>query len=190
MGLGSIGLLMIQALKALGAGNGGKLHIYGVDLLPERLQRARGLGADNAFLAPAGEQGLRKELDPHTAGRGADAVIITVPGVRPFMQALAGVRKGGTINIFAAHTGAAPINLETIYQQELSITSTYSSSPEELRIALDLLGRRKVRVDGLISHRLPLSQFAEGVMMMRERAALKVYFQISGEQLWKAHTMM
>ncbi len=181
MGLGSIGLLMIQAVKALEAGNGGKLHVYGVDLLPERLQLARELGADDAFLAPADEQGLRKALDAHTVGRGADAVIITAPGVRPFMQALAGVRKGGTINIFAAHTGTVPINLETIYQQELSITSTYSSSPEELRIALNLLSSRKVLVDGLISHHLPLAQFSEGVLLMRERAALKVYFQISGE---------
>ena len=117
----------------------------------------------------------------YTEGRGADAIIITAPGRRPFMQALAGVRKGGTINIFAAHSGMVPINLEKIYQQELSITSTYSSSPEELRIALGLLTSRKVRVDGLISHRLPLTRFAEGVMLMRERAALKVYYQISGE---------
>ncbi len=181
IGSGSIGLLMIQAVKALGAGNGGKLRVYGVDLLPERLQLARDLGADDTFLAPTGEQGLREALEPLTAGRGADAIIITTPGVRPFMQALAGLRKGGTLNIFAAHAGTVPINLETIYQQELSITSTYSSSPEELRIALDLLSSRKVLVDRLISHRLPLSQFTEGVMLMRERAALKVYLQIAGE---------
>ncbi len=97
------------------------------------------------------------------------------------MQALAGVRKGGTINIFAAHTGMVPINLEKIYQHELSITSTYSSSPEELCIALELLTSRKVRVDSLISHRLPLTHFSEGVMLMRERTALKVYYQIWGE---------
>jgi L-iditol 2-dehydrogenase len=227
MGLGSIGLLMVQALKSLGArffenrrkqgfkgqplggvwgiptfpsypgvwrgreehsksptlgaGNAGKLRVYGVDLLPERLQLAIDLGADDAFLAPTGEQGLRETLGPLTAGHGADAVIITTPGARPFMQALAGVRKGGAINIFAARTGTVPINLETIYQQELSITSTYSSSPEELRIALDLLSSRKVLVDRLVSHRLPLSQFTEGVLLMRERAALKVYFQIAGE---------
>jgi L-iditol 2-dehydrogenase len=91
------------------------------------------------------------------------------------------VRKGGTINIFAAHAGDVPINLEKIYQQELNITSTYSSSPEELRIALGLLTNRKVRVGGLISHRLPLVRFSEGVTLMRERKALKVYYQIWGE---------
>jgi L-iditol 2-dehydrogenase len=181
MGLGSVGLLMLQAVKAVGAVDGGKVRVYGVDLLQERLQLARVLGADDVVLAPADEDGLRHALDQYTEGRGADAIIITAPGIRPFMQALAGARKGGTINIFAAHSGMVPIHLEKIYQQELSITSTYSSSPEELRIALDLLTSRKVRVNGLISHRLPLTRFSEGVELMRERAALKVYYQISGE---------
>jgi threonine dehydrogenase-like Zn-dependent dehydrogenase len=157
------------------------VRVYSVDLIPERLQLARELGADDAFLAPPDEQGLRAILDSYTEGRGADAVILTVPGAGPFMQALAAVRKGGTVNIFAAHTGTAPISLETIYQQELTITSTYSSSPEELRIALDLLANRKVQVDRLISHCLPLAEFSEGVALMRKRAALKVYFQIAGE---------
>ncbi|HEY6285993.1 MAG TPA: alcohol dehydrogenase catalytic domain-containing protein, partial [Ktedonobacteraceae bacterium] len=181
MGLGSVGLLMLQAVKAMAAGDSGKVRVYGVDLLQERLQLAYDLGADDVLMAPDDEDGLRQELDQYTEGRGADAIIITAPGTRPFMQALTGVRKGGTINIFAAHTGMVPIHLEKIYQQELSITSTYSSSPEELRIALDLLSSRTVRVDGLISHRLPLTRFSEGVALMRERAALKVYYQISGE---------
>lgn len=181
MGLGSVGLLMLQAVKAMRAGNSGKVRVYGVDLLPERLQLAHDLGADDVFLASTEEQGLRQALNPYSEGRGADAIIITAPGIHPFMQALAGIRKGGTINLFAAHSGMVPMNLEKIYQHELSITSTYSSSPEELRIALDLLTSRKVRVDGLISHRLPLTRFSEGVMLMRERAALKVYYQISGE---------
>ena len=178
MGLGSVGLLMLQAINAIGAGDGGKVRVYGVDLLQERLQLARELGANDALLAPTNEDGLRQALNQYTEGRGADAIIITSPGAHPFMQALAAVRKGGTINIFAAHSGMVPINLEKIYQQELNITSTYSSSPEELRIALHLLTSRKVRVDGLISHRLPLIRFSEGVMLMRERAALKVYYQI------------
>jgi L-iditol 2-dehydrogenase len=63
--------------------------------------------------------------------------------------------------------------------QELTVLSTYSSSPEELRIALDLLAQRAVRVDTLISHRHPLDSFQEGVRLMRERVALKVYFRIA-----------
>ena len=181
MGLGSVGLLMVQAAKAVGAGDSGRVRVYGVDLLPERLQLARDLGADEVIVAPADEDEFRQALDQYSEGRGADAIIITAPGTRPFQQALAGARKGGTINIFAAHAENVPINLEKIYQQELSITSTYSSSPEELRIALGLLASRKVRVDGLISHRLPLERFSEGVTLMRERIALKVYYHIWGD---------
>jgi len=181
MGLGSIGLLMLQAVKALGTRAGHSFHVYGVDLLPERLQLARELGADEVFMAPQDEPGLHALLAPYTEGRGADSIIITVPGARPFHQAMAAVRKGGTVHLFAAHTGAVPIHLETLYQRELSMTSTYSSSPEDLRIALELLTKGWVQVAQLISHRLPLEQFHEGVALMREHTALKVYFQIAGE---------
>src|SRR6266516_2789726 len=201
LGLGSIGLLMLQAFKALAPTNpkiaeprnrnivgaipcgrpGGGRPIYGIDLIPERLQLASDLGADDAFLAPSDEQALQHLLAPYTEGRGADAIIITAAGVRPFKQAVAAVRKGGMIHIFAAHSAMVPINLETIYQQEVVISGTYSSSPEDLRIALALLDSRKVRVDGLISHRLPLDHFAEGVALMQKHAALKVYFHIAGE---------
>lgn len=179
VGLGSVGLLMLQAVKALGGGQPGTVRVYGVDLLPERLQLARRLGADDAFLAPTGEQGLHGILDAVTDGRGADAAILTVPGVRPFLQAVTAVRKGGTLNIFAADSSAAPLDLQATYAQELTITSTYSSSPPELRAALDLLAQGSVRVDQLISHRLPLERFDEGVALMRERVALKVYFTIN-----------
>ncbi len=181
MGLGSIGLLMLQAVKAVSMRSGQRIRVYGVDMLEERLQLARNLGADEVFAAPSDEQGLRDVLASSTERRGADAAIITVAGGRPFLQALASVRKGGIVNIFAAQAGTTPINIEKIYQQELSIISTYSSSPEDLRIALDLLANRRVRVDTLISHRLPLEQFHEGVALMKERVALKVYFQIAGE---------
>ena len=173
MGLGSVGLLMLQAVKAVGAA-----QVYGVDLLPERLRLALDLGADAIFQAPPDEHALRDLLNSLTEGRGADAVILTAPGTRPFMQAVASVRNGGAITIFAAHHSAASLDLERIYQQELTITSAYSSSPETLRIALDLLATRQVRVGRLISHRLPLERFNEGVALMRERKALKVYFQI------------
>jgi L-iditol 2-dehydrogenase len=178
VGMGAMGLLMLQAVKAIGRRTERPARVYAVDLLPERLQLARELGADDIFLAPKDEHGLYDLLSPLTEGRGADAVIITTPGKRPFLQALASVRMGGTITIFAAHTGNVPTNIEQIYQRELTIISSYSSSPEDLRLALDLLTERSVQVTRLISHRLPLEQFAEGVALMRTHKALKVYFKI------------
>lgn len=176
VGLGSIGLLMVQALKGMAAHAGQHVRVYGLDLLPDRLHLARELGADATFSALLDEQELLRDLTELNEGRGVDAAIVTAPGARPFFTALASVRKGGTINLFAAHTGTVPLDLERLYQQELTLTSTYSASPAELPLALALLEKRQVRVDRLISHRLPLERFAEGVALMRERVALKVYF--------------
>jgi L-iditol 2-dehydrogenase len=179
MGLGSMGLLMLQATRALSIRAGQPVHVYGVDLRPERLTLARELGADDVFSAPANEQGLYNLLAPYTEGRGADAAIITTAGARPLQQAITSLRKGGTVNIFAAHSGTVPLNIEQLYHQELSLTSTYSSSPEDLRLALDLITKHEVRVDRLITHRLTLEQFAKGVSLMRSHKAMKVYFQMT-----------
>lgn len=179
IGLGSIGLLMLQALRSLIMRQGKVLKIYGVDLLPERLSLAQKLGASAVFEASQDEQPLRAALNERTEGRGVDAVLLTTPGARPFLAALACVRAGGALALFAAHTGAVPIDLETLYRRELTVSSTYATSPDELPLALDMLAKHEVLVDSLISHRLPLERFAEGAVLMRERKALKVYFEIS-----------
>jgi L-iditol 2-dehydrogenase len=179
VGLGSIGLLMLQAVKGMAAREKRSVSVYGIDLLPERLQMAQDLGVDATFAASVDDAELQAAIAELTAGRGVDAAILTAPGARPFATALACVRKGGMLNLFAAQAGAIPIDLELLYQQELTLSSTYSSSPQELPLALDLLASRRVRVDRLVSHRLPLERFAEGVALMRERVALKVYFTIT-----------
>ena len=181
VGLGSIGLLMLQAVKGLAARAGRTVRVYGTDLLPARLHLARELGADATFDAALDERELRQAIADQTAGRGVDAAIITAPGVRPFSTALTSLRKGGMITVFAAQSGAVPFDLERLYQQELTVSSTYSSSPTDLPLALELLTTRRVRVDSLISHRLPLARFAEGVALTRERTALKVYFSLTTE---------
>lgn len=179
VGLGSVGLLMLQAVRGLALRAGRDVRVYGIDLLAERLALARDLGADMTIDASCDEHLLRSMLEEQTSGRGVDAAIITAPGPRPFATALASVRKGGLLNIFAAHSGNVPFDLERLYQQELTVSSTYSSSPPDLRLALDLLATRQVRVDRLVSQRLPLERFAEGLTLMRERTALKIYFPIS-----------
>jgi L-iditol 2-dehydrogenase len=64
---------------------------------------------------------------------------------------------------------------QLIYHRELTLSATYSSSPVELAEAFELLVTGRVRVDGLISHRLPLGRLGEGVELMRRHEAVKVY---------------
>jgi L-iditol 2-dehydrogenase len=95
-------------------------------------------------------------------------------GVLPWAAAVA--RDGGALHCFAGGPGELlPLPLSRLYHRELTVSSTYSSSPTTLARAFWLLAAGKVDVEGLITHRLPLDRLAEGVELMRRHEALKVY---------------
>ena len=165
VGLGSIGCLFVPLLARAGA------VVVGVDEQPDRVEggRARGIDARVPDEADARVRAL-------SAGRGADHVILT-GGATPALEwAVRVVRDGGSIHAFAGGRGdALPVALETLYHRELTVTTTYSSSPGTLARAFWLIAAGKVDVEGLVSHRLPLERLAEGVDLMLRRQALKVY---------------
>ena len=166
VGLGSIGCLLVQLLALAGA------TVFGDDVLPPRRALGRAMGARVADEPAALDAALAEATD----GRGVDCVLITAGGAAVLPAASARVRDGGTLHYFAGGAGEAlPLPLATLYQRELTVSSTYSSSPAELTEAFDLLVQRRVRVEGLISHRLPLHRLGEGVELMRRHEAVKVY---------------
>jgi L-iditol 2-dehydrogenase len=165
VGLGSIGCLFVQLFARAGA------DVIGVDQDTARVELARRFGGAAAI--PAEAMTLVRQA---SGGRGADHVMITggAAGVLPW--AVDAVRDGGTVHYFAGGGGEAlPVALERLYHRELTITTTYSSSPATLARAFWLIAAGKVDVEGLVSHRMPLERLAEGVDLMRRRQALKVY---------------
>lgn len=170
VGLGSMGLLMLQALRATLP----EARVIGLDLLPARRELAQRLGADLA-LDPTDVSGV--ELRARLGGRGADLAVLTVGAPGVLAAAQAAVRDGGELLLFAALPGP-PVGFELwdCYHRELRLTASYSSTPADLQAALALLESGRVRVDRIISHRLPLTRFDEGVALARSHQALKVYF--------------
>jgi len=123
-----------------------------------------------------GPDAAAKSVRELSEGRGADHVIVTGGGADVLGWAAALTRDGGAVHYFAGGPGdALPLPLATLYHRELTITTTYSSSPATLARAFWLLAAGKVDVERLITHRLPLDRLAEGVDLMRRREALKVY---------------
>jgi L-iditol 2-dehydrogenase len=165
VGLGSIGCLFVQLLRRAGAA------VVGADQDSERATLARSFEVEAAL--PAEAAGLARRA---SEGRGVDHVVITGGGGAVLPWAADAVRDGGTIHYFAGGAGdVLPLPLETLYHRELTVTTTYSSSPATLSRAFWLIAAGKVDVARLVSHRLPLERLAEGVDLMRRRAALKVY---------------
>lgn len=176
LGAGSMGLLHLLVLRAVHP----DLRIAVSDPLVSRLDLARRLGADAAAIP--GETTLRAVTDLST-GLGADAVFETVGGAGPLAAALALSRPGGAVALFAhAEEGErADFDLNVFFKSERRLLGTYSSSLADQREIFRLLSLRRLDPCPLVTHRLPLSRFAEAVGLARERRALKVLLVPDGE---------
>ena len=171
VGLGTIGLLMGQAARELG------FKAYGVDLLDERVELAKKFGFEDAFkLGELRETVSDMKLTVNPSG--FDAVIMTSGADQALDLAFASVRDGGTINVFSSVKSdetAYPNN--QIYYRELTVTSSYSSSPVDLEDAFAFLQNNRVKVEGL-STRYPLEKLNEAVADTLSNKIMKAYIEI------------
>jgi L-iditol 2-dehydrogenase len=165
VGLGSIGCLFVQLAHRAGG------HVAGLDPLPERAGLAKRLGADVAGSAEA----VAQAVGEYAGGRGADQIIITGGGAEVLPWAIANVRDGGVIHYFAGGGGTLPLGLADLYHRELTVTSTYSSSPVDLADAFRLIAAGAVVTSPLLTERVTLDGLADALGRMRRRETLKVY---------------
>jgi 2-desacetyl-2-hydroxyethyl bacteriochlorophyllide A dehydrogenase len=158
-GAGTIGLMALQAAKAMGATTTGVLAKY-----PHQAALALALGADVAVLTsePDAVQRLTSEL-----GGGADIVIEAVgaQSLAP-VQALDAARHLGTVVLTGVFTGEVPVNFATIVNKEIRLlgSNCYSLGPDQRRdfeVAIALLASGQVRAEPVITHRYPLSRAPE-----------------------------
>jgi L-iditol 2-dehydrogenase len=171
VGGGGMGLLIAQVILAQGA------EAIVLDISEERLALATRLGVRLAV--HPGVAGVGRTLADLTEGVGVDGAVLTVVNGRILEDTQRAVRAGGRINVFA---GAAdgprlPLDFVDLYHRELAVFSTYSSTPATLGRAVELLASRRVRVAPLISHRLPLEEFDDGVRLQRDGKATKVVYR-------------
>jgi L-iditol 2-dehydrogenase len=167
VGLGSIGLLLMQLIRHAGA------ECIGIDLDERRREFAKGLGLSAAFAGS--EPGFQEYLAKATEGRGADGVLLTAGTPALIPTALTWLRDGGTCTIFASLHPDSHVRLDwnDLYYRELNIVSSYSASPADLSEALELLGKGTIRVSDLTGDTFPLEQFDDALAAIESRAILK-----------------
>jgi L-iditol 2-dehydrogenase len=168
VGLGPMGLLMAQLVQAE------RGLVLGIDLDEPRLAFATQLGLDVVCSAAVGEQ-VTRQVHDLTQGRGCDVVVLTAGHGGTVQDASEWVRDGGSIVLFGnmARQRPAHIDPNVLYSREITIAGSYSASPLELVHALHLIGSHAVKVDRLITHRLPLEALPQAVELARMRRAVK-----------------
>ncbi len=124
-----------------------------------------------SVLRHRGETVFAVDADPRRAGSDPNGPVDTVvlAGNGGVDTALAAVRPGGTILVFA---DAGSIPAADVYRRELSVVGVRSAAPQLMAEALALMPTLDLPAPVV----LPLASFGEGLALFRRRDALKVVF--------------
>jgi predicted dehydrogenase/threonine dehydrogenase-like Zn-dependent dehydrogenase len=184
MGLGLIGLVTVQLLRAQGC------DVLGIDVDPERVDLARSCGAGSVVLAD-GEDPVAAAR-PFARDRGVDAVIITAStrSSEPVHQAAQMCRKRGRIVL----VGVAGLELRRadFYEKELSFQVSCSYGPgrydaryeegghdypvgfvrwteqRNFEAVLDMLAAGRIDTARLVSHRFPFESVSAAYELIQQ----------------------
>jgi L-iditol 2-dehydrogenase len=149
VGCGVMGLLTLAAARAVGV-----KHLTAVEPDPDRRRLALEFGAVKALAPQEARQTLSHAVDFVIIGPGESEVI---------KEALAYVRPGGTAILFTPTPSGimTELDLNELYFREVSLVPSYSCGTEETRQAYEMLRKKRVRPESLVTHRFDLDNIQE-----------------------------
>jgi L-iditol 2-dehydrogenase len=158
-----------DVVVVIGAGPTGCMHIAvaqsrGARVLVSqrsapRREMARHFGPE-VVVDPSSED-LAGVVGQLTEGRGADLVVCANPVAATQALAVEIVRKGGRVVLFGGLPKADPtttLDANRIHYGEIEVVGAYSYHPTFHELALDVLARRIVPADLLVTHTYSLDQ--------------------------------
>ncbi len=170
VGLGSIGLLMGQAIRAYNQ------RVIGCDLISERVALASQLNFDKTIISDNIEKAVA-EIKDFTDGYGVDAVFMTSGAYQTIPFALQAVRDGGKIVVFSSVPSMNGYSNNEIYYRELTVLGSYSPTPQDLADSMEMLKNNKVIVKNF-SHVYNLNQIELAINDTTQSKILKAYIKV------------
>ena len=161
IGQGSIGIILAALARQTGA------TVLTSDMYAERHAVAAKFGLDRPLDARGDVVAACKAA---TEGRGADVALVAVGADALIATAMAAVRPGGRVMLFAStQHGTAPFDPAAVCMDEKTLMGSYSASVAIQQEGIDLVfeGYRsgKLNFTQLISHRFSLAEAGEAVRL-------------------------
>ena len=171
IGAGMIGLILLQLAQLQGAA----ITIVS-ELNANKREEAKRLGAEQ--VVDPRDEDLGAAVEDATGASGADVVIECVGSQETAQQAVDLAGEGGRVLIFGVAPQEARVALSPyeVYRKELTITGSFTNPFSQAR-ALALLASGRLKIEELISHRLPLESVTRGIELVESGEAMKVLIE-------------
>jgi L-iditol 2-dehydrogenase len=170
LGGGTVGLLCLVA--ALDAGS---KRVVVTDLQPSKRERAVGLGASAAI--DGASSTATTEIKDVLGGR-PDFVFDCVASQTSISQAIELALKGGTVMVVGVPTADVSIPLPLLQDREVRIQGAAMYVREDVLKAIDLMVRRVVPIDAMVTLTLPLDRAQEGFAAAQSGDHIKVQLRV------------
>jgi threonine dehydrogenase-like Zn-dependent dehydrogenase len=193
VGSGVIGLSVVQALRALSP----DCHVSVMARYPQQAEMAGKLGADEVIA----RKDLYKESARITSGKlytgkfknrmilgGFDVVYDCVGSEKTLWDSLRWALAGGTVVLAGVSLKPMKVDLTPVWYQQVDLIGLYGHGMEEWNgikqytydLTTDLLLKKKLSIDALITHRFPLEQWRTAVRTAKDKnsGAIKVVLDL------------
>lgn len=176
LGVGPIGILVIQALKAAGAG-----EVMATDISDYRLELAKKCGADYAFNTKNVD--FSKAL-VETFGPDKADIMYECAGSNITMdQAIQNARKGSLIMLVAVFGGPATVDLAKLNDSELDLNTSMMYRHQDYLDAIRYVEEKKIHLEPLMSKHFSFLDFNEAYKFIDENRehTMKVIIDVDPE---------
>jgi 2-desacetyl-2-hydroxyethyl bacteriochlorophyllide A dehydrogenase len=171
LGAGPMGCLLMQALRASGA-----TTVVVTDTVAWRLDQAAALGATETVLADAQQEKRLRAIAP-----GGYHIVADATGIPKVLEQTFGyARPRGKVWVFGVtpRTAQATFLPYDVFRKDLTIIGSFAVN-RTFQESIALIQSGAIKVEPLISHRLPLNQFSEGMdFAEHDPKRMKVQFAV------------
>lgn len=169
LGSGFMGLLLINLAAICGAAK-----VIAVDQYPHRLNIAKEMGATDTINFK--EENSINAVLKKTKGKGSDIVIEATGVPNAYEDAFNMVGRGGTVVYFGGVAKGSKIDIDPvkIHYQEIRIVGSANPSPHNVDRALFMIENHLLKLEKLITHRMPVMKLKEAMELALTKEPIKV----------------
>ncbi len=176
VGVGPIGLLTVDAAKALGA-----KVVVAIDMVDYRLNLAQEIGADYTINA---SENVDQKIREIFGKNGVDVVCEMSGNAKALTQALHYLKPGGHLSILGIpnHEVLIDVTNEIVFKGINIHGITGREMFETWDVIKDLLKHKKLHLEKIITHILDWTEIEKGMQLMESGQCGKVVLKVSDDE--------